>query len=359
LKKRRVDHHSEKTAEAPMATSMGTYVQNPDGSEHYDGRLCPDVQIALKAPHVPWSSAMMGKAAVQSMAVQAAQAAGLQVARSATCQHTGPDPSTKNQRDIHVCFLPEGLTEEIIKDMFNQAMLAGGMVQGPDNAVHAVMLSSKTSQKCFLEMSTEQHATNVLQLNGLDMGGRKLAISRCKGYIPPVTSMAMRIATTQASTAGIATNSMAQAAPIQPWITGGATTRIIEIANIASVKELLDDEAYSELIEDTKLECAKFGEVLSIFACRPKRADGDHHNKDVGLIFVEFGSIEVAAASATVLQGRTFDGNAVGVRFISEGDYATKAKEGREGEMWRSTERDVQEPAAGAGAAPLTAPHRI
>jgi hypothetical protein len=181
-----------------------------------------------------------------------------------------------------------GLTKEIIMEMFNQAMIAGGLVQGPGNPVHAVMMNSKF---VFLEFRSEIEATNVLQLNGLDMGGQSLTISRCKGYIPPGGAMGGGMGAgmgggmgggmgmpgmmgmagmmggmpgmggmmgmggmgmPQANNMGMGMGNMGMGMGNmpQPGVAAqapipGPITRIIELANMTSVEELRNDEDYA------------------------------------------------------------------------------------------------------------------
>ena len=59
------------------------------------------------------------------------------------------------------------------------------------------------------------------------------------------------------------------------------------------------DEEFSEILEDVKEECAKYGEVLTIKIPRPKVGE----NVDgLGKIFVEFANVEQAKEARKVYQ---------------------------------------------------------
>lgn len=62
-------------------------------------------------------------------------------------------------------------------------------------------------------------------------------------------------------------------------------------------EQLEIDEEYSEILEDVKEECAKYGEVLSIKIPRPKFAE---LVPGLGKIFVEFGNVEQAKEARKV-----------------------------------------------------------
>ena len=57
------------------------------------------------------------------------------------------------------------------------------------------------------------------------------------------------------------------------------------------------DEEYTEILDDVREECSKYGEVLTIKIPRPK---GVENVAGLGKIFVEFGNVEQAKEARRV-----------------------------------------------------------
>jgi len=109
--------------------------------------------------------------------------------------------------------------------------------------------------------------------------------------------------------------------PAQPALDLSFPTEVVVLANMVTADELANPTEMGEILEDTKLECAKYGAVLR--CASPKPGSGGPPGSEIssdrisGCVFVKFDSIEAAVACAQELHGKMFDKRAVSVSFIS------------------------------------------
>jgi splicing factor U2AF subunit len=96
-------------------------------------------------------------------------------------------------------------------------------------------------------------------------------------------------------------------------------TRIVELRNMVTHQDLVDDQEYAEIVEDTQQECSQFGNLLQVVIPR-ELADP--------LVFLEYSNPDGAAAAIRELQGRTFDGRQVKAAFFDEGKFQRKEYSG-------------------------------
>lgn len=71
----------------------------------------------------------------------------------------------------------------------------------------------------------------------------------------------------------------------------------------------------SEILQDVREECEKYGEVLDLKIPRPS---GGRANPGVGKIFVKFGDNEAARSALARLAGRKFADRTVVVTYFGE-----------------------------------------
>ncbi|KAB8611417.1 hypothetical protein FH972_025922 [Carpinus fangiana] len=92
--------------------------------------------------------------------------------------------------------------------------------------------------------------------------------------------------------------------------------RVLQLLNMVTVDELMDNSEYSEIKEDVLEECEKFGKVLDLKIPRPK--GGSMQNPGVGKIFVKFADSEGAQKALKALAGRKFADRTVVVTYFGE-----------------------------------------
>ena len=76
-------------------------------------------------------------------------------------------------------------------------------------------------------------------------------------------------------------------------------TRVLQMLNMVTPEELVDDDEYEDILEDIKEECGKFGSVLEVKVPRPVVGDNRRIDikasealEDLGKVFVMFDGID-------------------------------------------------------------------
>ncbi|KAJ5745599.1 hypothetical protein N7520_010781 [Penicillium odoratum] len=146
-------------------------------------------------------------------------------------------------------------------------------------------------------------------LNGMELGDRHLKVVRAS------------IGTTQAAGLDMGVNAMSMFAKTtsQDMETG----RVLQLLNMVTVDELLDNEDYEEILEDVTEECGKFGKVLSLKIPRP--SGGSRSSSGVGKIFVKFDTEQSATNALKALAGRKFSDRTVVVSYFGEENFDVDA----------------------------------
>lgn len=110
--------------------------------------------------------------------------------------------------------------------------------------------------------------------------------------------------------------------------------RVLQLLNMVTAEELMDDEDYqgkklnylfhtrsfshivTEILEDVRDECEKYGGVLEIKIPRP--SGGSRQSPGVGKIYVKFDNTEAATRALKALAGRKFSDRTVVTSYFSE-----------------------------------------
>ncbi|KAJ5191408.1 uncharacterized protein N7498_010393 [Penicillium cinerascens] len=146
-------------------------------------------------------------------------------------------------------------------------------------------------------------------LNGMELGDRHLKVSRAS------------IGTTQASGLDMGVNAMSMFAKTtsQDMETG----RVLQLLNMVTVDELLDNEDYEEIKEDIFEECSKFGKILGLKIPRP--SSGGRQQAGVGKIYIKFDTEQSATNALKALAGRKFSDRTVVVSYFGEENFDVDA----------------------------------
>ncbi|KAJ5223043.1 uncharacterized protein N7469_009283 [Penicillium citrinum] len=146
-------------------------------------------------------------------------------------------------------------------------------------------------------------------LNGMELGDRHLKVSYAS------------IGTTQAVGLDMGVNAMSMFAKTtsQDMETG----RVLQLLNMVTVDELLDNDDYEEILEDVTDECSKFGKVLSLKIPRP--SGGNRQSPGVGKIYVKFDTEQSATNALKALAGRKFSDRTVVVSYFGEENFDVDA----------------------------------
>ncbi|KAF3911669.1 hypothetical protein AA313_de0202842 [Arthrobotrys entomopaga] len=142
-------------------------------------------------------------------------------------------------------------------------------------------------------------------LNGLDINEQLLSVKRASigvkqsaGAEAGIPAMTVIAATTSAE------------------MEGG---RVLQLLNMVTADELLDNEEYEEILEDVTDECNKFGDIIDIKIPRP--SGNTRAAAGVGKIYVRFEVHEAAERALKALAGRKFADRTVIVSYFSEENY--------------------------------------
>lgn len=91
----------------------------------------------------------------------------------------------------------------------------------------------------------------------------------------------------------------------------GTPTAVLELSNMVSADDLVDDNEYLDIVDDVRTECVKYGTVVGVEI--PRGAEGD---PGVGRIFVRYATAEEASRCCASLQGRRFEERPVVARYF-------------------------------------------
>lgn len=143
----------------------------------------------------------------------------------------------------------------------------------------------------------------------MELGDRHLKVSRAS------------IGTTQAAGLEMGVNAMSMFAKTTSQ--GMETGRVLQLLNMVTVDELLDNDDYEEILEDVGEECGKYGRVLSLKIPRP--SGGSRQQPGVGKIFVKFDTEQSATSALKALAGRKFSDRTVVVSYFGEENFDVDA----------------------------------
>ncbi|KAL8784215.1 MAG: hypothetical protein Q9213_004107 [Squamulea squamosa] len=146
-------------------------------------------------------------------------------------------------------------------------------------------------------------------LNGMELGDKHLKVQRAS------------IGVTQAAGLEMGVNAMSMLA-------GTTSTdldegRVLQLLNMVTAEELIDNEDYNEICEDVKEECEKYGEILDMKIPRP--SGGSRQSNGVGKIFVKYDTAESARKALQSLAGRKFADRTVVTTYFSEENFEVNA----------------------------------
>lgn len=216
------------------------------------------------------------------------------------------DPQTKGYREIFVGNISPGAPESSIRELIGGALQKMGLssLEG-ESPIASIRLNQKF---CFAEFKTMEDAANALNLNGIPLNGIPLKLSRPAKFEVPshITLYSWD-------------DLMAR------WITGelklltaGTPSTVLCITNMVTSEDMSDESLISDMIEDTKEECAQFGSVRSVVV---PRLLPDGTCRGLGRMFVDMASEDEAKSVLVALKGRTFDNRVVGVKFYPQLAY--------------------------------------
>ncbi|PHH54611.1 Splicing factor U2AF 50 kDa subunit [Ceratocystis fimbriata CBS 114723] len=159
----------------------------------------------------------------------------------------------------------------------------------------------------FCEYADSSSTDIAIQgLNGMELGDKKLRVQKASCGITQVAGIEMGIS---------AMSMLAGTTAVQP-----DETRVLQLLNMVTPEELLDNEDYEEICEDVHEECSKFGTISELKIPRPT-SGSSKQSPGVGKIYVKFETKEAAGKALRALAGRKFSDRTVITTFFPEENF--------------------------------------
>jgi len=103
---------------------------------------------------------------------------------------------------------------------------------------------------------------------------------------------------------------------------GTTSSRILQLHNMVTPEDLVDNEDYDDICEDIREECQKFGKVIDVKVPRPA---GSQNNPGIGRVFVRFENEQGCTKALKGLAGRRFCDRTVLTSYFAEENYDVNA----------------------------------
>ncbi|KAI0196865.1 hypothetical protein F4808DRAFT_439478 [Astrocystis sublimbata] len=150
----------------------------------------------------------------------------------------------------------------------------------------------------------------VQGLNGMVIGEKNLKVQKASIGITQVSGVEMSV------------NAMSMLAGTTPSV-DAEMSRVVQLLNMVTPDELLDQDDYEEICEDVEGECAKYGTIVQMKVPRP--IGGSRQSAGVGKIFVKFDSTDSAKKALEALAGRKFADRTVVTTYFPEENFEVGA----------------------------------
>lgn len=246
------------------------------------------------------------------------------------------NPEEKLQRELFVGNTTPEMTEPMLKDFLGRALEQVGLTIFPGNPILACRVSGKFA---FVELRSKEEAANALNLNNIPYLGAQLRVGRPSKYTGPLTphgnwedilakfmsgelqlnNVGGGVQQQQANPPHAAAAAAAASSPSAAAVADQQQrppTAIVELKQMLTLKDLVDDAEYEDILEDTRDECSPFGTLKNIVIPR----DGPGATK----IFLEYVTVEDAGRAIAGLAGRTFDGRKVEAVYFDPVKFANQ-----------------------------------
>ncbi|GAB1311425.1 hypothetical protein MFIFM68171_01635 [Madurella fahalii] len=105
--------------------------------------------------------------------------------------------------------------------------------------------------------------------------------------------------------------------------TDSGVSRVLQLLNMVTPDELMDNDDYEEIRDDVQEECEKFGNILSLKIPRP--VGGSRQSAGVGKIYIKFETPDMATKALRALAGRKFADRTVVTTYFPEENFDVNA----------------------------------
>ncbi|KAF5677975.1 pre-mRNA splicing factor [Fusarium heterosporum] len=210
-------------------------------------------------------------------------------------------PDTVNK--LSITNIPTFLTEEQIIELLASFGKPKAFVLVKDRGTE----ESRSQGIAFAEYQDPvvSNPTALDTLNGMDIGGKQIKVS--KASIGPTQVANFDVGITAIS--GLASQTANEV----------ESSRVLQLLNMVTAEELLDNDDYEEICEDVREECSKYGKILDVKVPRP--TGGSRQSAGVGKIFVKYENKEDTTKALQALAGRKFADRTVVTTYFPEENF--------------------------------------
>ncbi|KAJ9607098.1 hypothetical protein H2200_008170 [Cladophialophora chaetospira] len=99
--------------------------------------------------------------------------------------------------------------------------------------------------------------------------------------------------------------------------------RVLQLLNMVTPEELIDNDDYEEICEDVQEECQKYGTIVAMKIPRPSM--GSRQSAGVGKIFIKYEDAASAKKALQALAGRKFADRTVVTTYFDEASFDVNA----------------------------------
>ncbi|KAI1208740.1 uncharacterized protein F4807DRAFT_132127 [Annulohypoxylon truncatum] len=205
---------------------------------------------------------------------------------------------------ISIANLPPYLTEEQVTELLTSFGELKALALVKDIGTE----ESRGIAFCeFVDPATTDIA--IQGLNGMAIGDNKLKVRKASIGITQVAGVEMGV-NAMSMLAGTTANDSEE-------------TRVLQLLNMVTPEELMDNDDYQEICEDVQEECSKFGQIIDLKVPRP--TGGSRQSSGVGKIYVKYDTTASAKKALQALAGRKFADRTVVTTYFPEENFEVGA----------------------------------
>eukprot|EP01017_Pseudomicrothorax_dubius_P004719 TRINITY_DN11013_c0_g1_i1.p1 TRINITY_DN11013_c0_g1~~TRINITY_DN11013_c0_g1_i1.p1 ORF type:complete len:263 (-),score=61.86 TRINITY_DN11013_c0_g1_i1:174-962(-) len=215
--------------------------------------------------------------------------------------------------------IPNSMNEEEVRKLCESFGMLKYFNLGKDHA------TGQTKGFCFFEYQDSRAFEKALKgLNGLEIGDRKLRVQKATAQEPRVKNKDREPSNATGSFLGSFPNILDEyvQAMITIPISAFTPSSVIQLLNLVSVQDLMDEQVYTEVLKDVTDECSKYGLVDKVEIPRPD--DRGFCCPAVGKVFVKYHYLTEAKIARYKLNGRSYRKRTVIASFYSEERFLAK-----------------------------------
>eukprot|EP00826_Nyctotherus_ovalis_P023990 TRINITY_DN1849_c0_g1_i3.p1 TRINITY_DN1849_c0_g1~~TRINITY_DN1849_c0_g1_i3.p1 ORF type:complete len:486 (-),score=60.97 TRINITY_DN1849_c0_g1_i3:129-1586(-) len=241
----------------------------------------------------------------------------IQAAPKTVGEITASTAGYKMTEKLQLGNLPTNITEAMIRKL----MIIFGKILKVEMLVDPV--TKTPNGQCFVEYSNEVELQKAasgamgMKLCGCILETKKIPITQTADTV--AIGSLMRNAADQFSANPELADSFIGIMPRMNSVLESHPSRVIKFKNLVNVAELFDNNYYEEVYEDIHDQCKNFGRIIAIEIPRP--IVNGPHVPGLGLVYVQYESVDSAMMAVKKLNGLLFMGRKVEAVYYPEDPF--------------------------------------